>query len=549
MTQRYLQPNNNNTQWFVRANTIIGNSNENITIAPDNSNNVGFIIDCSSYLQIPAGVSNERPNISNSYSGMIRYNTTENIIEFFNGSSLVWSAISAPSPVITSVSPNYINFGISGGVINYPDSTFSLIGTDFDTVGGVEVIVRGNNNLGTIVNPTNEIVNSSTNVIITFDASGTEQLVGISNELPFAITLTNASSGFSFTKLNAIIATNQGPIFTEPNIFSPSIFQDFAVQDGSASFNIAATDLSSPTHYPLKNWKFVSGTAGGFNNGGINDISINDASSATVKLPSGALMDAAADGTQYSFILNVEDASGATSNANYKLRLKQPTLTSISPDVVEKGSTNNISIVGTFYIADTDVSFVDGATILSKSSVTYNSSTSLTVNNLNCNTTGTYDVNLTNGSVVVNIPNQLIVYEFSSTTIISYVTPACLDTGEYQPGTVSYDFGTPTYVGRCYGYSTFGTDRRAANITIQSSDNNSTWTTRFTGAHDNNQVFGSPGTSSCGIMYDNAQAGRRSLATVLGFGAHRYWRFVEGSPIVGHYPRTAYLAFETLLYG
>ena len=24
MTQRYLQPNNNNTQWFVRANTIIG---------------------------------------------------------------------------------------------------------------------------------------------------------------------------------------------------------------------------------------------------------------------------------------------------------------------------------------------------------------------------------------------------------------------------------------------------------------------------------------------------------------------------------------------
>lgn len=549
MTQRYLQPNNNNTQWFLRANTIIGNSNENITIAPDNSNNIGFVIDCASYLQIPAGVSNERPDISNSYSGMIRYNTNENIIEFFNGSSSVWSAISAPAPVITSVSPNYINFGISGGIINYPDSSFSLIGSDFDTATGVDVIVRGSNNLGTTVNPTTEIVNSDTNVIITFDSSGTEQLVGISNELPFAIVLTNLSSGLSYTKLNAIIATNQGPIFTEPNIFSPSIFQDFAVQDGSASFNIAATDLSSPPHYPLKNWKFVSGTAGGFNNGGINDISINDASSATVKLPSGALMDAVADGTQYSFILQVEDASGATANANYKLRLKHPTITSISPDVVEKGTTTNITVTGTFYIANTDVSFVDGATILSKSSVTYNSSTSLTVNSLSCSTTGTYDVNLTNGSVVVNIPTQLTVYQWSSTTIITYTSANCSDVGVYQPGTVSYDFGTPTYVGRCYGYSTFSGSRRAANITIQSSDNNATWTTRFTGAHDNNQVFGSGGTSSCGIMYDNAQAGRRSVATVLGFGAHRYWRFVEGSAIAGHYPRTAYLAFETLLYG
>jgi hypothetical protein len=37
------------------------------------------------------------------------------------------------------------------------------------------------------------------------------------------------------------------------------------------------------------------------------------------------------------------------------------------------------------------------------------------------------------------------------------------------------------------------------------------------------------------------------VSTVLGFGAHRYWRFVEGSAIAGHYPRTAYIKFETLL--
>ena len=177
--------------------------------------------------------------------------------------------------------------------------------------------------------------------------------------------------------------------------------------------------------------------------------------------------------------------------------------------LVEVGTTTSIAVTGTFFIANTDVSFVDGATILSKSSVTYNSSTSLTVNGLNCSTRGTYDVNLTNGSVVVNIPNQLTVYQWSSTQIVSYASPNCSDQGAYQPGTVSYDFGTAPYVGRCFGYSTYGGGRRAANITIQSSDNNSTWTTRFTGAHDNNQVFGSSGVSNCGTMYDNAQAGRR----------------------------------------
>jgi len=547
MTQRYLQPQNNDTQWFLRANTIIGNSNENITISPDNSNNVGVVIDCSSYLQIPAGVSNERPTTG--YAGMIRYNTTNNIIEFFNSLAGSWSPISLPSPTITSVSPNYFNFGISGGIISYPDSSYSLIGTDFDTTSGVDVIVRGFNNLGTIINPTTEIVNSSTNVIIIFDSSGTKQLVDISNELPFAITLTNLTSGFSTIFFSAIIASNQGPIFTEPSIFSPSIFQDFAVQDGSASFTIAATDLSSPTHYPLQNWQFISGTAGGFNNGGTSDISINDISSATVKLPTGTLMDAAADGTQYTFVLQVEDASGALTNASYRLRLKHPTLTTISPDAVEVGTTTNIAVTGTFYIANTDVSFVDGATILSKSSVTYNSSTSLTVNSLNCSTRGTYDVNLTNGSVVVNIPNQLTVYDWSTTQIAFYAADNCLDTGTIAPGTVSYDFGTPTYVGRCYAYSVYGGGQRSANITIQSSDNNSTWTTRFTGVHDNNQVYGSPGTPACGIMYDNAQAGPRPVTTVLGYGPHRYWRFVEGAAIVSHFPRIGRLGFETLLYG
>ena len=390
-------------------------------------------------IRIPFGPSNERPPTG--LPGMIRYDDVNNIVEFYN--NIGWSPISLPAPSITSCSPNYINFGISGGITNYPDSSFSLIypdssfsliGNNFDLVSGVDVFVRGKNS-GTIINPTTEIVNSSTNVVITFDSSGTKQLIDISNELPFSITLKNLTSGFQTEFLNAIIATNQGPIFTEPSTFSPSIFQDFAVQDGSASFTIAATDLSVPSNYPLKEWKFVSGTAGGFNNGGISDISINDASSATVKLPTGTLMNAAADNTQYTFSLQVKDASDATAIASYKLRLKHPVITNIEPsyiDLTVHGSnTFDVSVNGNYFINNTGIQFNNQSTGISAeltNGIVYNNSTSIVARGISAET-GIYDISINNGSVYVNIPNISLTivksiltgYTTNMTTSVTYL--------------------------------------------------------------------------------------------------------------------------------
>ncbi len=393
-------------------------------------------------IRIPFGPSNERPPTG--LPGMIRYNTENNIVEYHNHIS--WSPISVTAPSITSCSPNYINFGISGGITNYPDSSFSLIGTNFDLASGVDVVVIGKNS-GTIINPTTEIVNSSSNVVITFDASGTKQLIDISNELPFSITLTNITSGLQTDLLNAIIATNQGPIFTEPSTFSPSIFQDFAVQDGSANFTIAATDLSTPTHYPLKEWEFISGTAGGFNNGGINDISINDASSATVKLPTGVLMDPAADNTQYSFTLQVKDASGASTKANYRLRLKHPVITTIEPsyiDLTVHGSnTFDVSVNGNYFINNTGIQFNNQSTGISAeltNGIVYNNSTSIVARGISAET-GIYDISINNGSVYVNIPSISLTivksiltgYTTNMTTFVTY-----LDSGSTidQQGTI-----------------------------------------------------------------------------------------------------------------
>jgi hypothetical protein len=91
----------------------------------------------------------------------------------------------------------------------------------------------------------------------------------------------------------------------------------------------------------------------------------------------------------------------------------------------------------------------------------------------------------------------------NSTTITTYTSDNCADSGTYIVGTVTYDAGagnTKSFT-NAQIYSTFadGTaGRRAANITVQYSDDNSTWTTAFTGIMANYTY--SNGTSVCGII-------------------------------------------------
>lgn len=74
-------------------------------------------------------------------------------------------------------------------------------------------------------------------------------------------------------------------------------------------------------------------------------------------------------------------------------------------------------------------------------------------------------------------------------------------------------------------YSTFGGGIRGANFTVQYSDNNSSWLTATS------QNFTS---NACGEF----------TFTWTSVGAHRYWRYVEGSATAGHHPRIAYIVLR-----
>ena len=234
MTQRYLQPNNNNIQWFVRANTIIGNSNENINFSPsiDSSFNQGVVFNYSSFLQIPVGPSNERP--INSNLGMIRYSTNRDLIEYYNGQSSSWLPISQPAPSITSFSPLFITepSGVQTQTIDIVGNNFSSLSTVKFT-SSIAPFDEYIANSTTFINNNNIIANlDSTNII--FDNSNTS---------PWFIEVSNL--GLTGTSTSTL-SWNDRPIFTNPVNLG-------TVVSGSSVIN-QLTDLSGidpDNHYPL----------------------------------------------------------------------------------------------------------------------------------------------------------------------------------------------------------------------------------------------------------------------------------------------------------
>ena len=92
----------------------------------------------------------------------------------------------------------------------------------------------------------------------------------------------------------------------------------------------------------------------------------------------------------------------------------------------------------------------------------------------------------------------------------------------------SYDGNIVVYSVQCY--STYSVSLRSSNYTVQYSDDNSNWTTAFTGVMSNN--------SSCGIITGTG-------VNTSNLTAHKYWRYVEGSAVTIHHPRVSRIDFIT----
>jgi hypothetical protein len=135
----------------------------------------------SQSITLPADTTANRPTAD---AGMIRYNTTINNVEYYNGSQ--WITLDMP-PSYTSISPS---------TFSTVPTTITITGTNFQT--GVNVVVFGKT--GSVYIPNSVTRVSSTSITFATTAAMT---VG---ESPFDILITN-SNGMSNKSFDVLTRT------------------------------------------------------------------------------------------------------------------------------------------------------------------------------------------------------------------------------------------------------------------------------------------------------------------------------------------------------
>ena len=292
-----------------------------------------------SAIKIPADTSNNRPPTG--LAGYIRYNTSTNLIEYWNNSTNTWAPISEPSPSISSISPLSVPDN-SGGTI---DVSVNIVGENFGSAPPVVYFIGSDAVERLASSVTNVVSGSQVRAILpssVFDAS---------NQEPFAVKLVSASSLFSVTTIPPnVIDINTPPYFITqsplPDISNNSLVTSFTL---TGQLDISAGDIddntltfTSPSPNPISDIQSGALTinsssgvvAGTLSNPGANttynfNVKITDtASNFRVKL--------------YSFSFTVPQlvtftTSGLTTSTTY--------LTSGST-IDQQGSASGVSVIG-----------------------------------------------------------------------------------------------------------------------------------------------------------------------------------------------------------
>ena len=241
-----------------------------------------------SAIQIPADTSANRPA---GQSGYVRYNTNENIIEYWNNNStiLAWIPISEPSPVFTNISPSYVSEDASSVLYTITGSNFNVFST---------VLFVGNIDLVEYPVSSSTFVNSST---ITSNITST--IADSSNNTLFAIKITNSNTGFTTTS-GFIVPFNTGPFWnTAANtVLGTGTYGAFYSVATSPFTDLSASDVGNQ-HPPITYYATTTTL-----NGSAPNV-ILDASSGKLHgtMPSPTVI------TNYGFSAYARDASSAFS--------------------------------------------------------------------------------------------------------------------------------------------------------------------------------------------------------------------------------------------
>ena len=463
-----------------------------------------------SYIKVPTGSTAQRPGTSE--SGMIRFNTTIALAEYYDGTS--WRAIDAP-PAITGISPT---------TVLSANESITITGTSFSS--GATVTFIGND--GTEYSSPTVTVNNSASITATTPSTA----LSVDNE-PYSVKVTN-SSGLSSTLSDSLDAGST-PTWTTASGNIGTIYEDVAI----SSLSVEATDadgqstsisLSSgalPTGVSVSTTGTFSGTPNvndTYASGGVtHSFTLDATDGVNVTNRSFNIVRKWMDGTTEAQAAPSGQAIadlGITSDGTYWIKPPGGTGTATQAYVMNSvhggGWVKFIQYYNNNTIGNQTAAYNANAAWTSyRGGLAYGKLANTDIHALQANGTNTgFLMTVDSGE---NGTYQYWRYVEGSTTtghhprvsrfvlvddqdneynMVVYMADNCVDQGTYQVGTSpTYNHGSKIRAKSIKAYTTT-TAVRGANFTLQGSNDGSNWSTVFTG----NMYAG----GTCGIIEGNS---------------------------------------------
>ncbi len=211
-------------------------------------------------IELPVGTTGERVASGSGDKGKIRFNSTTNLSEYYDGS--VWKSIDAP-PVVNSISPTLVEDPDGSTVTN-----ITVTGTGFSTTTQPTVTFRSTVD-GTVFTATQVTVNSATQLVAA--TLGTM----VTGKSPYSVRVTNPSELFgqldSGLTLDGtqVFATAAGSIGTVNSLaVNPTLSPVTAVDPDGDNITYSIQSGALPTGLSLNSSTgAITGTAGSLSAG------------------------------------------------------------------------------------------------------------------------------------------------------------------------------------------------------------------------------------------------------------------------------------------
>ena len=466
------------------------------------------------FFDLPSGTTAQRPVSPD--TGMIRYNSTIGQGEVYT--SLGWAPFGAQPPAISSVTPITYN-GESGTV-------FTINGSNFTN----DAIVKFITNSGTEYNAATTSFVNSTQLTAT-----TPQDFTVAQE-PLDVKVVQLSG--TVTKVDCIDCGGAPTWTTATGTIATYVFPT----DSSYNTSVLATDpdAGATISYTVSSGSLPTQANLNSSTGAITGTIPNPGASSVTSSFDITASDNAGNQSTRTFNIVRQWADGSTESRAGASASAIKSLTGTTTDGIYwlKPTGGSGVAFQTWCIMNRDgggwakvLQYYNATSLATTSAVNSNGTWTQAERNLAAGKIATADwtaLNTTNSFLMTNYNSgkhrywryvegsatashhprcsriMLVDDTGTANTIITYVADNCVDSGTYLVGTVSYDFGAGNTKRIMYAQIYHVTTAvRGSNYTVQFSDDNTNWTTAFTGVMSASVCGIANGTFSYDTMFNN----------------------------------------------